>query len=180
MRDPNLVRKEMLELNEVLPFVLFPPAPVAPVESESDAETDATPGFDPLVMIKGDLINMASVKMQNFVKNGTRCDRCKCEGEYFAKEKYSNIPFYHLNLYAMKTGRETQMVKDLIVAPNKGGLDTVENSRTLCFDCHKKKVNTPPDEAARQRKRAKKRSENRKKKAAGEVKVKVGEKKPKK
>ena len=171
MRDPNLVRKEMLELNEVLPFVKFPPPPV-------DPETDVA--VDPLVTIKGDLINMASVKMQNFAKNGTSCIRCKCEGEYFAKEKYPNIPFYHLNLYAMKKGRETQMGKDAIVALEKGGLDNVENAQTICFDCHKRKVNTPPDQEARRRKRAKKRSENRKKKASGGVKPKVGEKKPKK
>lgn len=170
MRDPNLVRKEMLELNEVLPLVMFPLPP-------ADPET-ASP-IDPLVMIKGDLINMTSVKLQCFVKNGTSCARCKCEGEYFAKEKYPNIPFYHLNLYAMKNGRETQMLKDLLASPEQGGLDTVENARTICFDCHKRKVNTRPDEDARRRKRAKKRSENRAKKAAGEVKLKGGEKKPK-
>ncbi len=171
MRDPNLVRKEMLELNEVLPLVIFP---------VPSADPEAAPAVDPLVSIKGDLINMSSVKLQNFAKNGTRCSRCKCEGEYFGKEKYPNIPFYHLNLYAMKNGRETQMLKDLIVAPDKGGLDDVENARTLCFDCHKKTVNTAPDLEARRRKRAKKRRENRVKKASGEVKVKAGEKKPKK
>jgi len=171
MRDPNLVRKEMLELNEVLPLVMFPVPPIDP---------ETAPAIDPLVMIKGDLIHMTSVKMQNFAKNGTRCARCKCEGEYFAKEKYPNIPFYHLNLYAMKNGRETQMLKDLLIAPEKGGLDNIENAQTICFDCHKRKVNTRPDEEARRRKRAKKRSENRAKKAAGEVKIKQGEKKPRK
>ncbi|MBC7659125.1 MAG: HNH endonuclease [Chitinophagaceae bacterium] len=160
MRDPNLVRKEMLEIAEVLPFVA----------TSSDAEA--------LYTIKGDIINMAAPKLQNFALNGVKCHRCKLEGEYFAKEKYPTIPFYHLNLYGMRNGRETQMLRDFIVAIEKGGTDSLENQQTICFNCHKKQVNPPADLEAQRRKRAKKRSENKAKKAAGEVKVKVGEKKP--
>lgn len=167
MRDPNLVRKEMLTLDEVMPLVIMPvenPDPEAPL--------------DPLKMIKGDMINMAVPKLQTFASFGVACTRCKIPGEYFGKEKYENIPFYHLNLYAMKNGRETQMLKDFVVPLKKGGLDELSNYQTICFDCHKKKVNPAPDLENRRRKRAKKRSENRAKKASGEVKAKTGEKKP--
>jgi len=169
MRDPNLVRKEMLPLDAVLPLVILPTAD-APLESPGES----------LKMVNGDMINMNSPKLQTFAHHGVRCQTCGCVGEYFGKEKYPSIPFYHLNLYAMKNGRETQMLKEHKVAIDEGGLDVLENFRTVCFDCHKKRVNTPADLENRKRIRAKKRAANKAKKAAGEQKTKVGLKKPKK
>ncbi len=168
MRDPNLVRKETLDLTAVLPLVIFP-------LPETDPETP----LDNLKMVNGDLINMTSAKLQTFAQHGVHCQICGCEGEYFGKEKYPSIPFYHLNLYAMKNGRETQMLKDNKVAIEQGGLEELGNFRTICYDCHKKRVSPPADLENRKRIRARKRAANQAKKAAGEQKVKIGLKKPK-
>lgn len=165
MRDPNLQRKEILSPEQVMPLVVLP------------AE-DGTLG-DHLKEINGDTINFAAPRLQVFALNGLRCAVCRAQGEYFGKEKYANVPFYHLNLYAMKNGRETQMLKDYKVLPEKGGNDAITNMKTVCYDCYQKRVAPKPDLEARRKKRAKKRSENKAKKYSGEVKVKSGEKKPK-
>lgn len=166
MRDPNLQRKETLTTDEVMPLI------VLPAEDGTMAPH--------LKELKGDTINFAAPRLQVFAEHGLKCASCGVTGSYFGKEKYANVPFYHLNLYAMNKGREIQMLKDYRVLPAKGGKNELANMKTICFDCYQKRVAPAPDLQKRQQKRAKKRQENKAKKAAGEVKQKTGEKAPRK
>lgn len=133
MKDPNLIRKETVSIQEVLPLIQFTPR-----------ELNAQSHPECLRNIGGDLINMTSLKLQTFAKHGVRCKICGCKGSYFAKEKYPDQPYFHLNLYALKDGREVLMTKDHVVPQSKGGRDRLNNYQTLCQECNKKKGNVTP------------------------------------
>ena len=90
MKDPNLLRKETLPVKDVLQLVVFTPK-----------ELNALSHPEALKNIAGDLVNMTSLKLQTFKRDGIRCHICGCKGSYFAKEKYPNEPYFHLNLYAL-------------------------------------------------------------------------------
>lgn len=128
MKDPNLLRKEELPVQNVLPQVIYTPR-----ELSAQAHPEA------LKNIAGDLINMTSLKLQTFASDGVRCRICGCKGAYFAKEKYPGEPYYHLNLYALKGEREVLMTKDHIVPLAAGGRDRLKNFQTLCVECNRKK-----------------------------------------
>lgn len=134
MKDPNLIRKETLPINEVLPHIIFTPK-----------ELSATSHPEAMRMIHGDPINVTSLKLQTFREGGVRCRVCGCKGAYFAKEKYAEQPYYHLNLYALKDGVEVLMTKDHIIPIAKGGRDKLNNFQTLCYDCNKKKADQTKD-----------------------------------
>jgi hypothetical protein len=134
LKDPNLIRKETVAIQEVLPRVIFTPK-----------ELSASSFPEALVNIGGDLINMTSLKLQTFRENGIRCRICGCKGTYFAKEKYPGEPYYHLNLYALKEGREVLMTKDHIIPVVKGGRDRLNNFQTLCIECNRKKAHKTPE-----------------------------------
>jgi 5-methylcytosine-specific restriction endonuclease McrA len=140
VKDPNLIRKETLAIPDVLPHVIFTPK-----------ELSATSFPEALVMIAGDPINMTSLKLQTFRENGVRCRICGCKGSYFAKEKYPAEPYYHLNLYALKDGREVQMTKDHIIPITKGGRDRLNNFQTLCIECNRKKASKTPEKVKKSR-----------------------------
>jgi hypothetical protein len=131
LKDPKLIRKEIMPVNHILPHIIF-----TPKELSANSHPEA------LVSIGGDLVNMTSIKLQTFKKNGVRCRICACKGSYFAKEKYAGEPYFHLNLYAAKDGREVLMTKDHIIPVAKGGRDRLNNFQTLCVDCNKKKAST--------------------------------------
>jgi len=131
LKDPNLIRKETVPVSDILPHIIFTPR-----------ELSATSHPEALVSIGGDLINMTSLKLQTFKENGIRCRVCGCKGSYFAKEKYAAEPYFHLNLYAMKDGKEVLMTKDHILPVVKGGRDRLNNFQTLCIDCNKKKADS--------------------------------------
>lgn len=140
MKDPNLIRKETLAIQDVLPHVIFTPK-----------ELSATSFPEALVDIAGDLINMTSLKLQTFKENGIRCRRCGCKGSYFAKEKYAGELHYHLNLYALKDGREVLMTKDHIIPVVKGGRDRLNNFQTLCIECNRKKAHQTPEKVKKEK-----------------------------
>ena len=133
MKDPNLLRKETVPIADVLALVQFTPR-----------ELNAQSHPECLRNLGGDPINMTSLKLQTFAKHGVRCKICGCKGAYFAKEKYPDQPYYHLNLYALKDGREVLMTKDHIVPQAKGGRDRLSNYQTLCQECNKKKADKTP------------------------------------
>ncbi len=140
MKDPNLIRKETLVITDVLPHVIFTPK-----------ELSATSFPEALVDIGGDLINMTSLKLQTFKENGVRCRVCGCKGSYFAKEKYPSEPYFHLNLYALKDGREVLMTKDHIIPLAKGGRDRLNNFQTLCIECNRKKASKTPEKVKKKK-----------------------------
>lgn len=140
MRDPNLIRKENLPIKEVLPHIVFTPKELS---AESFPEA--------MKIIAGDPINVTSLKLQTFKSDGVRCHICGCKGEYFAKEKYADQPHFHLNLYAVKDGKEVLMTKDHIIPVAKGGRDKLNNFQTLCYDCNKKKASQTKDQVKKKK-----------------------------
>lgn len=135
MKDPKLLRKEMIPVADVLPLIVFTPRELS-AESHPEA----------MKLVQGDRINVTSLKLQTFKSSGVRCKICGCKGEYFAKEKYANQPYFHLNLYAVKDSREVLMTKDHIVPIAKGGRDKLNNFQTLCYDCNQVKANKTRDQ----------------------------------
>lgn len=135
MKDPNLIRKEILEIKDVLSFIVF-----TPKELSSKSFPEA------MKSIAGDPINVTSQKLQTFKSAGTRCSICGVKGAYFAKEKYPDEEYFHLNLYALKEGVEVLMTKDHIVPIAKGGRDKLNNYQTLCVNCNRKKGNFTKDQ----------------------------------
>lgn len=134
MKDPNLIRKELIEIPEVLPLIIYTPK-----------ELSATSFPEALKTVNGDRINMTSLKLQTFKSSGTRCKICGIKAAYFAKEKYANEPYFHLNLYALKGDEEVLMTKDHIVPVSKGGRDKLNNYQTLCVECNRKKAHFTKD-----------------------------------
>lgn len=133
MKDPNLIRKETVPINEVLALIIYSPK-----------ELSARSHPEALIEVAGDLINMTSLKLQTFKSSGIRCHICACKGAYFAKEKYADEPYFHLNLYALKDGREVLLTKDHRVPLAKGGRDKLNNFQTLCIECNRKKADKTP------------------------------------
>jgi 5-methylcytosine-specific restriction endonuclease McrA len=131
MKDPNLIRKETLPVEEVLPLIVYTPK-----------ELSAKSFPDAMKVIGGDPINVSSLKLQTFKSSGTRCRICGAKGSYFAKERYPSEPHYHLNLYCLKGDEEVLMTKDHIIPVSKGGRDRLNNYQTLCIECNRKKAST--------------------------------------
>lgn len=145
MPDRNLLRKETVPISDVLKLVIFTPK-----------ELNAASSPEAMRIISGDPINMTSLKLQTFASDGVRCRICGCKGAYFAKEKYPNEPFYHLNLYALKEGVEVLMTKDHVIPVAKGGRDQLKNFQTLCQPCNKKKGERTKDKVKKSKLKPKK------------------------
>ena len=124
-------RKFTLEINEVLSHV----PQGGPVDNKGIKR-----------VFNGELININSLRLHTF-KISTRCVSCGLEGTHFAAERTArkNQPLkesYHLNLYAMKNGKEILMTKDHIKPLSKGGPDELSNLQTMCCKCNSKKGST--------------------------------------
>lgn len=131
MKDPNLIRKETIAIEEILGLIIFTPK-----------ELSAKSFPEAMKIIRGDPINVTSLKLQTFKSSGTRCKICGAKGAYFAKEKYAADPHFHLNLYCLKDDEEVLMTKDHIIPVSKGGRDKLNNYQTLCVECNRKKAHS--------------------------------------
>ncbi|RZA10787.1 MAG: HNH endonuclease [Proteobacteria bacterium] len=131
MKDPNLVRKETLPIEDVLPLIVYTPK-----------ELSAKSYPEAMKIIAGDPINVTSLKLQTFKSSGVRCKICGAKGAYFAKEKYAADPHFHLNLYCLKGDEEVLMTKDHVIPIAKGGRDKLNNYQTLCIDCNRRKASS--------------------------------------
>lgn len=126
-------RKGLLNLDEVLPFVVF------------GAKTKKPTAYKYFDSIK---INMSSQRYQLFSLKGVSCVVCKVSGQYFAIERsfskvVPNKSGWHLNLYALNEhNEEVLMTKDHILPRSKGGGDVLENYQTMCSKCNGAKGNT--------------------------------------
>ena len=92
----------------------------------------------------GDLIGCNSPRIQLFKQKGVVCVCCGIEGQYYRKvANYikKNIPSgtYHINLYAVKDGKEILMTKDHIFPKSKGGRNHIDNYQTMCHVCNEEK-----------------------------------------
>lgn len=79
-----------------------------------------------------------------YKNKGVICQGCGIVGTHFYVEKFGygnkTYNFWHLNLYAKKSGgKEVLMTKDHIVPKCNGGKNDLENYQTMCERCNTKK-----------------------------------------
>lgn len=86
--------------------------------------------------------NMASARLQTFLRSGIVCKKCGLSGAFFALERDIYQPQakgnkYHLNLYAtLEDNTEVLMTKDHILAKANGGKNSLDNYQTMCVACN--------------------------------------------
>jgi hypothetical protein len=84
----------------------------------------------------GDLINMASGRLQTFARTGLHCVWCGLEGRRFYKEKYSGDKAFHFNLYGSDLQNAEVLMTRTRVAPKpEEGPDDPLNWQTTCHPC---------------------------------------------
>jgi len=79
----------------------------------------------------------------NFMTNGCKCKRYGIKGEY-TKLEFNIKQKWHLNVYAIKNGKEIMLTKDHIYPKSKGGLDNINNYQVLCERCNSNKNDKAP------------------------------------
>ena len=92
--------------------------------------------------LDGELVGVASVRLQTFALRGTCCASCGIRGTHFRKERSCpSDPRPHLNLYAAGPpgSIEILMTKDHVVPRARGGSDALGNMQTMCFRCNEEK-----------------------------------------
>jgi 5-methylcytosine-specific restriction endonuclease McrA len=109
-----MIRKETYSIETILPLISLPK-----------------------IELDNDLVNANSVRLLNFKLHGLTCVSCGITGEFFAKEKHSKRDKqFHLNLYAIKDGKEILMTKDHIIPKCENGSEQLENMQTMCSPCN--------------------------------------------
>ena len=104
----------------------------------------------PRLQLDGDMVRDDSLRLVTFKTKGITCSYCGVRGSFFVKERTHGKKGpnpgdpYHVNLYAVKDGREILMTHDHVIPLSKGGSDTIENSVTSCLPCNTKKGNSLP------------------------------------
>ena len=83
-------------------------------------------------------VKVLSLRMRTFLKKGTICPCCNLAAKHFAVERTNGTSEeYHLNLYGISAeGEEVIFTHDHILARARGGLDNLENARTMCGPCN--------------------------------------------
>jgi len=71
----------------------------------------------------GQRVKVCSMRLQTFSKNGTKCQTCGLEGQYFVLERHKTEP-YHLALYGSDGDKEVLLTK-------RSGV-------TFCYPCNAK------------------------------------------
>ncbi len=89
--------------------------------------------------LDGDFIKGNNKNRYKTFQNNLTCVGCGLAGEYFFKERYKDSNTWHLNLYGVKNGEEILFTKDHIIPKSKGGLNTMGNLQTMCYDCNHEK-----------------------------------------
>jgi len=104
------------------------------------------------VVINGEIVHIISDRYKTFFTKGFTCVNCGIIGTRWALERHvshngkidpNNNPDgrYHLNLYAIKDGKEILMTKDHIVPVSLGGKNYIDNYQPMCTICNQKKGN---------------------------------------
>lgn len=122
-----MIRKGTYPIEQVLDHVIF----------------ENLPKEDPrrVRVYDGMPVKMDSHRYRCFKTHGVKCVECGLTGKYFAIEQHADSDlYYHFNLYATNDqGQEILMTKDHVTPKSKGGKDSLENYRTMCEPCNKKK-----------------------------------------
>lgn len=119
----RLIRAGVLTLEDVLPLI----------PEEEDKFFDSVDFF-------GYRVGVNSVRLKTFKIKGIACVTCGIIGEFFAVERDKGLfGKYHLNLYAMKDGKEILMTRDHIFPRSKGGSNALCNMQPMCQPCNSKK-----------------------------------------
>jgi 5-methylcytosine-specific restriction endonuclease McrA len=82
-----------------------------------------------------------SWRIRCYAVKGVKCANCGLEGSFFALErsKHQDTGKFHLNLYAVRDGKETMITVDHIFPKSKGGSNHISNLRPLCAPCNLRK-----------------------------------------
>jgi hypothetical protein len=90
------------------------------------------------VNINGFNVNVQSLRLRTFYKQGVTCPCCSLTAQYFAVERSKgNSGGYHLNLYGLNNqNEEVIFTHDHIIARALGGADDITNSITMCGPCN--------------------------------------------
>lgn len=99
--------------------------------------------------VDGCVVSLSSERYEVFRLKGTKCPFCGLEGSYFALEKFKveqkNTTItnrYHFNLYGTnEAGEEIMFTKDHILPKSLGGINHMDNYRTMCKTCNEKRGN---------------------------------------
>ena len=84
-------------------------------------------------------VKVCSLRLQCFAIRGIICSKCGLAGSFFALEKPHGHVAPHLNLYAVKDGKEILMTFDHIICKAAGGPNIIENAQTMCSPCNHSK-----------------------------------------
>lgn len=124
-------------------FAIEVPYPIALISHLRD---NAIHNDEDQINLDGDVVNIRSLRLDNFFEHGFDCVCCGAKGVHFIKERARETEPYHINLYAIRDdGREVLMTKDHIIPKSLGGLDIMENMQPYCAKCNGKKGNTMPN-----------------------------------
>ena len=96
------------------------------------------------IKVEGYDVYTTSLRYKTFIEKGYKCVCCGRVGTHYILEhpKGSNEKRAHFNLYS---DDNVLMTKDHILPKSMGGVDKIENMRTMCAICNSKKGNTVPD-----------------------------------
>ena len=116
-------------LDDVLPYLMVPGSSMPPMRD-----------------FLGHTVHVDSIRLQLFATRECKCVECGLEASHFGLDLPVNHSRPHLNLYAMKDGREVLMTKDHRIPRARGGKDTLSNLDPMCADCNTAKGDTLPDQ----------------------------------
>lgn len=102
-------------------------------------------GSKKLVELAGVEVEVGNLRLRCFAEHGTTCVACGVQATHFAVEWVSskNYVGWALNLYGPD---ELFFTKDHTYPRSKGGPDTLENLKPMCWPCNQQKGSSVPDE----------------------------------
>jgi len=89
--------------------------------------------------IDNHVIKINSQRLKLFKEKGITCVKCKLKGEFFGLDLALHAKRPHLNLYAIKDGKEILFTKDHIKPKSKGGKNKLKNYQVMCEPCNSEK-----------------------------------------
>lgn len=94
-----------------------------------------------IINLDGFKIPTDDIRYETFLKQ-TRCVDCGINASFIAIERNHYLKgAFHLNMYALKNGKEILMTRDHILPKSQGGTEHIDNMQTMCTDCNNRKGN---------------------------------------